>query len=48
MKDPDGGDIIRGAGGLRKIRFPDERRGKGKRCGLRVIYYWHGTGRQFW
>jgi rhodanese-related sulfurtransferase len=28
-------------------RFADERRGKGKRGGLRVIYYWWNTGSQF-
>jgi hypothetical protein len=33
---------------LRKLRFADERRGKGKRGGLRVIYYWRDTGSQFW
>ena len=26
----------------------DPRRGKGKRGGLRVIYYWWDGGRQFW
>ena len=35
-------------GGLRKLRFADARRGKGKRGGLRVIYYWWDTGFQFW
>jgi hypothetical protein len=30
------------AGGLRKLRFADARRGKGKRGGLRVIYYFKG------
>jgi hypothetical protein len=34
--------------GLRKLRFADERRQKGKRGGLRVIYYWWDTGLQFW
>jgi hypothetical protein len=34
--------------GLRKLRFEDERRGKGKRGGLRVVYYWWDTGSQFW
>lgn len=29
---------MRGCGGLRKLRWPDVRRGKGKRGGLRVIY----------
>ena len=40
MKHPEAGDAIQGAGGLRKLRFADARRGKGKRGGLRVIYYW--------
>jgi hypothetical protein len=35
-------------GGLRKLRFADTRRGKGKRGGLRVIYYWWDAGFQFW
>ena len=32
----------------RKLRFGDPRRGKGKRGGLRVIYYWWDSGPQFW
>lgn len=40
--------MIRDTGGLRKVRFPDSRRGKGKRGGLRVIYYWWMRGCQFW
>ncbi|MEW6777801.1 MAG: toxin [Bdellovibrionota bacterium] len=48
MKDPEAGDPIPGAGGLRKLRFSDARRGKGKRGGLRVIYYWWDAGLQFW
>jgi len=48
MKHPEAGDPIQGAGGLRKLRFGDARRGKGKRGGLRVIYYWWVTGLQFW
>jgi hypothetical protein len=39
MINPEAGALIRGTGGLRKLRFADERRGKGKRGGLRVIYY---------
>ena len=35
-------------GGLRKVRFADARRGKGKRGGLRVIYYWWVAGLQIW
>lgn len=48
MKSPDAGDVIDGTGGLRKLRFTDARRGKGKRGGLRVIYYWWDAGMQFW
>lgn len=40
--------VIEGTGGLRKMRFADARRGKGKRGGLRVIYYWWNAGMQFW
>lgn len=35
---PDLGDVIQGTGGLRKIRWM--RKGRGKRSGVRVIYYW--------
>jgi hypothetical protein len=48
MINPEAGDVIPGTGGLRKLRFTDERRGKGKRGGLRVIYYWWNSGSQFW
>ena len=48
MKDPEAGDVIEGTGGLRKMRFADARRGKGKRGGLRVVYYCWGAGVQFW
>jgi hypothetical protein len=37
-KHPDAGEIIRGSGGIRKVRSGG--RGRGKRDGLRVIYYW--------
>ena len=48
MTHPERGDVIQNTGGLRKIRFGDPRRGKGKRGGLRVIYYWWPSGMQFW
>jgi hypothetical protein len=35
---PSAGRVIRGSGGLRKLRWPA--RGRGKRGGARVIYYW--------
>ena len=45
---PEAGDVIPGTGGLRKLRFANARRSKGKRGGLRVIYYWWVAGIQFW
>ena len=48
LKNPESGDVIEGTGGLRKVRHGDARRGKGKRGGLRVIYYWWVSGAQFW
>ena len=42
---PQTGDLIRGSGGLRKIRW--EIPGRGKRGGLRVIYYWDVPDRIF-
>ena len=41
--DPEAGDLIPGTGGLRKIRWSEQRRGRGKRGGVRVIYYWYGS-----
>jgi mRNA-degrading endonuclease RelE of RelBE toxin-antitoxin system len=35
---PEKGDLIKGSGGLRKLRWASF--GKGKRGGVRVIYYW--------
>jgi mRNA-degrading endonuclease RelE of RelBE toxin-antitoxin system len=39
MLRPDAGRLIRGSGGLRKIRW--NLPGKGKRGALRIIYYWN-------
>ena len=39
MLRPEQGAIIRGTGGLRKLRWSGK--GHGKRGGLRLIYYWH-------
>jgi hypothetical protein len=36
---PDAGAIIPGTGGLRKLRWAGS--GRGKRGGIRVIYFWH-------
>ena len=35
---PDAGAIIKSSGGMRKLRWAGS--GRGKRGGLRVIYYW--------
>jgi hypothetical protein len=48
MRAPELGVLIEGAGGLRKMRLGDVRRGKGKRGGLRVIYFHWADGDQFW
>ena len=38
MLRPEQGSLIRGTGGLRKLRWGAS--GRGKRGGLRLIYYW--------
>ena len=48
MENPEVGDVIPGAGGVRKMRFADGRRCKGKRGVLRIIYYWWEGGPEFW
>lgn len=45
---PDAGDLIPGTGGFRKIRWADKRRGKGRRGGLRVIYFYFAGDHQIW
>ena len=35
---PDAGRVIKGSGGIRKLRWAGS--GRGKRGGLRVVYYW--------
>ena len=42
LVQPEAGDLIPGTSGLRKLRWSERRRGKGKRGGIRVIYYWPG------
>ncbi len=48
IRNPTAGDVIQGTGGLRKVRFSDPKRQKGKRGGVRIIYYWWLGGSQFW
>jgi hypothetical protein len=39
---PEAGDVMEGTGGVRKVRWARE--GKGKSGGVRVIYYYHNEG----
>lgn len=43
---PTQGELIRGSGGLRKIRW--RRPGMGKRGGLRAIYFWEAMSETFY
>ena len=47
-KNPEAGDMVPGAGGIRKLRWKDSRRGKGRRGGLRIIYYCFLSEREIW
>jgi mRNA-degrading endonuclease RelE of RelBE toxin-antitoxin system len=46
--NPEAGDVMPGTGGFRKLRWGDERRGKGRRGGLRIIYYLLLGDQQIW
>lgn len=39
VANPKGGDVIKGSGGLRKVRW--KIKGRGKSGGIRNIYYYH-------
>ncbi len=47
-KNPEAGDMVPGAGGIRKLRWRDPRRGKGRRGGLRIIYYCFLSEQEIW
>jgi len=38
LKNVEGGQVIQGTGGIRKLRVGDTSRGKGKRGGFRVLF----------
>jgi DNA-binding transcriptional regulator YiaG len=42
------GDVLPGTGGFRKLRWADARRGKGRRGGLRIIYYYFRSDSKIW
>jgi hypothetical protein len=47
-QNPELGDMMPGTGGFRKLRWADKRRGKGRRGGLRIIYYYFSSEQQIW
>ena len=47
-RDPEAGDVMPGTGGFRKLRWADTRRGKGRRGGLCLIYYYFLSDSQVW
>ncbi|MGH8607455.1 MAG: hypothetical protein ACREX9_08555 [Gammaproteobacteria bacterium] len=46
MLNPEAGQVVRGSGGVRKLRW--SRPGMGKRGGLRVIYFVRYEPNEFW
>ena len=46
MGHPDAGAIVPGSGGVRKLRWSAT--GRGKRGGIRVIYYWKCADDEIW
>ncbi|UAA37869.1 type II toxin-antitoxin system RelE/ParE family toxin [Paraneptunicella aestuarii] len=46
LQKPDAGDIVKGTGGVRKVRWALE--GKGKSGGVRAIYYWKKSEYEIW
>ena len=46
--NPEMGDLMPGTGGFRKLRWADARRAKGRRGGLRIIYYHFALDHQIW
>jgi hypothetical protein len=51
--NPELGDFMPGTGGFRKMRWADARRGKGRsgkgrRGGLRIIYYYFKSDHEIW
>lgn len=43
---PEQGVVIKGAGGLRKLRWAGS--GRGKRGSVRIVYYWHPSDEVFY
>lgn len=45
-KNPNAGDVVRGSGGIRKVRW--SRQGSGKSGGVRVIYFNRMVNGEIW
>ncbi len=48
VENPELSDVMPGTGGARNLRWAAARRGKGKRGGLSVIYYYLKADHQIW
>jgi len=46
LQKPDAGDLVRGSGGVRKVRWA--KAGQGKSGGIRAIYYWKKFENEIW
>jgi hypothetical protein len=46
LERPDAGAVVAGSGGVRKLRWGMV--GRGKRGGIRVIYYWKRRDDEIW
>ena len=46
LQRPNAGVIVRGTGGVRKLRWRIS--GKGKSAGIRIIYYWQVSEHEIW
>ncbi len=46
LAQPGAGDVVRGSGGVRKVRWAAQ--GKGKSGGVRVIDHWKPSAREIW
>jgi len=46
MEHPEAGAVVPGSGGVRKLRWAVS--GRGKRGGIRVIYYWKCADDEIW
>ena len=46
VENPEAGNIVRGSGGVRKLRWTQS--GKGKRGGIRIIYFLKNKDNEIW